>query len=108
MSDGKHCPACGKDIGIWPIFSAVRNRFRCPHCRVRLSYQGIRWLVLALLVLAVPLVAASLYLVRKAELTGLLHDVAFLGILLALWVPVELLVTAYLRSTKVLSRVDAQ
>ncbi len=23
MADGGHCPNCGNDIGVWPIFAAV-------------------------------------------------------------------------------------
>ncbi len=40
MGDGKHCPSCGKDIGVWPILSAgLPSRVRCPHCKSRLRYR---------------------------------------------------------------------
>src|SRR5262245_26609160 len=37
MPDGKHCPACGADVGYWAVARGL-FRIRCPHCRARLSY----------------------------------------------------------------------
>jgi hypothetical protein len=110
MGDGKHCPSCGKDIGLWPIFSAgLPNRVWCPSCKTRLAYRGIAGLVLLLLVLGVALAAACLYLVQQVELTGTAQRAAaFLGLMFALWVPVELVVAVYLRNNKVLDRVNAE
>jgi hypothetical protein len=110
MSDGKHCPSCGKDIGVWPVFSAgLPNRVRCPHCKARLEYRGVVGLVILLSVLGVALLAASVYAVQHLDLTGgPQRALAFAGLVLGLWVPVELAVALYLRSTKELSRTDGQ
>jgi hypothetical protein len=37
MSDGKHCPQCGEDIGYWAVAAGLFG-IRCPHCRTRLRY----------------------------------------------------------------------
>ena len=40
MADGKRCPACGHDIGIWAVVSAMwPTRVWCPHCGARLRYR---------------------------------------------------------------------
>jgi len=42
MRDGKHCPECEKDIGVWPVLSAgLPSRVHCPHCHARLTYGNI-------------------------------------------------------------------
>jgi hypothetical protein len=82
---------------------------RCPHCKARLSYRGVLGLVILLSVLGVALLAAAVYMVQRLELAGgPQRAMAFLGLMLALWVPVELVVAFYLRSNKALSRVDAK
>ena len=101
MANGKVCPACGKDIGVWAIFAAgVPSRIRCPHCRARLQYDGaIRVVVLpfAIVVVAALLgheAAVDLGIVRP----GLI--IAFLALLA--WVPIELLLALYLRDHRTL------
>jgi hypothetical protein len=108
MADGKHCPACGRDIGIWPVFSAgLPNRIWCPHCRARLTYRGARGLVLVLAV-AVVAVAGVGYYTSAAFLDA--HPVtgfALLGgILLAVWALIELAAVQYLRVKCQLARAD--
>jgi len=40
LVDGKRCPSCQRDIGVWPILTAgLPNRIWCPHCHARLSYR---------------------------------------------------------------------
>ncbi|MFI5455928.1 MAG: hypothetical protein ACHRXM_10805 [Isosphaerales bacterium] len=110
MNDGKHCPACGKDIGIWPIFSAgLPNRIWCPHRKARLCYRGVVRLSLALVIIAVALATAPAYATIgfPPDRSFPLRLAAFGVTLLALWMPVELAVALYLRSNKVLSRVGA-
>ena len=73
MNDGKHCPACGKDIGLWAVLLAAwPSRVRCPHCRARLSYGSCIVLV-AILVssLAVLFVGAFGFLVYEIHEFGL-------------------------------------
>lgn len=110
MSDGKHCPSCGQDIGVWPVFSAgLPNRVRCPHCKARLAYRDVLGLVIVLCVLGVALLAASMFTVQQFGLTGgPQRALTFAGLVLGVWVPVELAVAFYLRGTKELRRVDAK
>jgi len=62
VADGKHCPACGRDIGLWPVFTAgLPNRIWCPHCSARLSYRGIAGVVVVLLVALAGTVAVGWY-----------------------------------------------
>lgn len=52
MSDSRHCPECGNNIGILAVFKApLPNRIRCPHCGQRLQHTPIRGLVAVALVL---------------------------------------------------------
>jgi hypothetical protein len=110
MRDGKHCPNCGEDIGIWPIFSAgLPNRIRCPHCKVRLSYERIWRVLLGVCALLAVVLAGSYYAVQLLPLkTDFDYLIAFLAIFFAVWVIVELLVANYLRNKKVLKTVNSQ
>jgi hypothetical protein len=108
MRDGKHCPACGVDIGLWPIFSAgLPGRIRCPRCEARLGYRGIGMVLLVLglvLVLVTAAVFAFAYLV-SLWFAGDLRLLVFLAawlLLFVAWVPVELVAAKYLRENKVL------
>ena len=58
MADGKRCPACSHDIGMWAVLSAAwPTRVWCPHCGARLRYQGTanvsRVIILATLMIGV-------------------------------------------------------
>jgi hypothetical protein len=109
MRDGKHCPSCGKDIGVWPVLTAaLPNLVRCPHCKARLAYRGILGLMIFLSVLAAALLAAFLYAAQELGLSRTQRILAFIAIVVALWVPMELAVTFYLRSSKELVRKDAK
>jgi hypothetical protein len=97
--DGKHCPACGKDIGIWPILMAgLPSWVRCPHCRARLSYGKTGVLVALLFGLLLLLNGAAFYFARQHYSA---HEARFFMVLavivVALWLPVELAATLYLR-----------
>ncbi len=101
MQDGKHCPACGVDIGVWPIFSAgMPSRIRCPNCRANFAYQNV-WDVIVVLLLVATVIAVAGYFIARSfdENWRLLIFIAIMG---AAWVPVELLVAWYLRENKVL------
>jgi hypothetical protein len=108
MHDGKHCPGCGQDIGIWPVFSAgLPNRIWCPHCKARLTYQGIGGVLVVLGGLLVALLGAGVYAVSVIPLQSRFqYLIVFMGVALAISVVIELMVTMYLRNKKVLKRVD--
>lgn len=100
MGDGKHCPACDRDIGIWPVFSAgLPNRIRCPHCPARLRYHETGWVVVVLLfVLAGVIAGAALAVEQIPGLEPRTRPVAVVGLMLGAWVVVELAVVHYLRA----------
>ena len=99
MSDGKHCPGCGKDIGIWPVLIAgLPSWVRCPHCKARLSYGRSGALVLGLFGLLLLVSFAVFYLVgRRHSAGGLSFHIFLVFLVLAAWVPVEFAATMYLR-----------
>lgn len=109
MDDGKHCPDCGKDIGIWPIFSAgLPNRIWCPHCSSRLKYRVTAGMLLVLTLLVVGLTAGAYYISsRYAGMNWRLWAMVFAGLVIVPWIVVELAIAAYLRSRRKLERVDA-
>lgn len=107
MANGKVCPACGRDIGVWAIVTAgLPSRIRCPHCRSRLRYDG------AVAVVAMPfavVVLAALVGHEAAIDVGIARPGLFVAVLLLVtWVPVELLLALYLRDHRTLRIVDSR
>ena len=40
MSNGRNCPVCAEDIGLWPIvYSSAPRKIKCPHCKSILAYD---------------------------------------------------------------------
>ena len=108
MRDGKHCPACAKDIGIWPVLAAgLPSRIRCPHCKARLTYGGSGTLVASLFAVLLTLAVASFFFVsRQHSVLHLQFHVVFVAVALAVMLPVDLAATFYLRSRGVLKKVE--
>jgi len=101
MNDGKHCPACNSDIGVWPIFSAgLPNFIRCPKCRARLAYRQTGFVTLVLAPVVAVCFIGAYYLSFIFE--GNRRYAAFIAIMLGLWMPVEVVIAYYLRQNKVL------
>ena len=104
MTNGKQCPACGKDIGIWAIFAAgMPSRIRCPYCRARLRYDGgsvVMGIALGVVVIVV-LIAHEVAVDIGMSRPGLFAAV----LLLMTWVPIELLPAVYLRDSRRLKMV---
>lgn len=98
--DGKHCPACGKDIGIWPVLMAgLPSWVRCPHCRARLSYGNAGVMVALLLGLLLLLSGAAFYFAKQHYSANEARFFILLAVIVvAVWLPVELAATLYLRS----------
>jgi DNA-directed RNA polymerase subunit RPC12/RpoP len=99
MSDGKHCPACGKDIGLWSVLTAgLPTRVRCPHCSTRLSYGGDSTLMICLFAILLAAGAAAFYFARQLHpITQSRFYITLVLLALALMLPVELAATFYLR-----------
>lgn len=108
MADGKHCPACGHDIGVRPIFTAgLPNWIRCPHCSARLRYRGIAGVALVLVAVLAAVVVGALY--GASAIPGLhpsYQPAAAAGILFGAWAVVELAVARFLRGNRTLVRRD--
>jgi hypothetical protein len=107
MANGKICPACGKDIGIRAIVVAgLPSRIRCPHCRTLLRYDG------ALALMALPfaiVIGAALIIHEVAVDVGMASPGLIVVVLvLATWVPVELLLALYLRDHRTLHVSDSK
>jgi hypothetical protein len=104
MQDGKICPVCEKDIGLWPVFTAAMpSRVTCPHCRTRLHYADTGVLVATLVALFLVFAAgAFFFVIRFVPYTRLEFALVWGGLILALWLPLELLVAFYLRANKTL------
>jgi hypothetical protein len=107
MANGKRCPACGRDIGIWSIFAAgVPSRIRCPHCRSLLRYDG----TLAVIALPFAVVVLAAVIAHEAAVdVGLPMPAVFVAILVVVtWVPIELLLALYLRDHRSLRLVASK
>ena len=99
MSDGKHCPGCTKDIGIWPVLMAgLPSWVKCPHCQARLSYGGGGFIVAGLFGLLLLLTAGAFFFARQHYTANALRFYVLLAVVvIALWLPVELMATLCLR-----------
>src|SRR5262245_16895655 len=99
MNDGKHCPACGTDIGFWPVFWASQpDRISCPTCKAHLAYVGVRAVQLIIVLVLLILIAIGGILASRVD--GALGLVSFILVMLAGWVLVEATVTRYVRANK--------
>jgi hypothetical protein len=64
MSDSRHCPVCGSNIGIWSVFKApLPNRIFCPKCGQRLQHTPITGLVTVAVILIVLLCVVAGYFI---------------------------------------------
>src|SRR5262245_7976997 len=105
-NDGKHCPACGRDIGLWPVLTAILpTRVRCPHCKTSLAYSNSSRLVFGLLALGLLLGAAAYFLAVWMQIKDRIQfHAAAVGLFVALWLPVEIAVTLLVRQRSNLVR----
>jgi uncharacterized protein (DUF983 family) len=107
MADGRHCPACRWDIGLWPVFKApLPHLIRCPHCSARLRYSRVGGVAAVLVVVVAGLAvgghfAAGLIAAAWAEdIQPMARLVVFSWLLLAGWIPVELATAWFLRGNR--------
>jgi uncharacterized protein (DUF983 family) len=100
--DGKHCPRCGEDIGVWAIVSAgLPSRLRCPHCRSRIEYQDAGGFIALLVILAIGFGYAAFTVAKMIVPAGHSLQIAvFAALLLAVWIPVELAAARFLRNRR--------
>jgi hypothetical protein len=97
MGDGKHCPICGKEIGVWPVLVAGwPSRIWCPHFKSRLRYSKIAPVIAVLLVL--PIVIAVGAFVFVSSLATRRHMFLWGAVTIISWAPVEVALTWFLRN----------
>ena len=100
MSPGKHCPNCGQDIGVWPIYRAgLPNRVPCPHCKTRLRYCNTKGLLALVFVIAtIGAVGAYIaaHVLAPTNSPGVRIGI-FALIFIPVWAVVELPIAWYLQ-----------
>jgi len=106
MNSGRDCPACKKDIGLWPVFRAAwPTRVKCPHCKSTLRY-GIRvWRTFFIFVLPLTLALLVLSFALTWRVFGTLDIVSFafsLLLFVVAWGIFEIISAVYLRSHRAL------
>ena len=82
MSDSRHCPECGANIGLWAVFKApLPNRIFCPQCKQRLQHTPITGLVVVAVILTLVVCLGATYLGMQFgddPVTGMLAGVGAL------------------------------
>jgi hypothetical protein len=109
MRDGKHCPECEKDIGVWPVLSAgLPSRIHCPHCNARLTYGNSGTFVACVFAVLLTLAVGSFFAVSSQYSMHYwkFHSV-FIAVALAVMLPVDVVATFYLRKYGVLRKAEA-
>lgn len=99
MGDGKHCPGCGKDIGVWPVLMAgLPTWVRCPHCRARLSYGNSGLVMAVLSAFFLLLILGACYFARQHYAANAMRFYVLMAVVVVVtWLPVELLAAIGLR-----------
>lgn len=85
MSNGRNCPVCAEDIGLWPIvYSSAPRKIKCPHCKSILAYDikvGLLPFFLPLVLIVSVLSARSIDLIF-GNLDEVASTVSFLVVLM--------------------------
>ncbi|MCK5517037.1 MAG: hypothetical protein KAI39_09205 [Desulfobulbaceae bacterium] len=100
---GKQCPACKLDIGIWPILKApLPTMMRCPHCKVPVQYDESGWgVILIVIVMIMPIIYIIgsnmnfIYTMNPLPMAAIIGGTGLL-----IWLPFELLMAFYLRKNQ--------
>lgn len=93
---GKDCPKCGKDIGVWVILKApVPGTLKCKHCGTKIAYESKGWPML--IVFALVYFALLAWLIGISGLRDHLNFFVFIALIFALWMPFELVIIKILR-----------
>lgn len=105
MGDGKHCPGCGKDIGVWPVLSAaLPNWVRCPHCKSRLRYRRAGGVIAIVLVGLLGVVVVTF--LKVSSLATPRRSLIGAAIVIVSYILVELATTWFLRNRRELELAD--
>ncbi len=96
---GKLCPKCGQDIGIWTIIKALwPTMLSCPHCKAAIRYDNSGWgLITVGIIFCLPILsilAANIDFFAMS-FVALLFTASIISLLI--WLPMELFMVFYLR-----------
>lgn len=98
--DGRLCPNCNNDIGLWAIIKAwLPTKLKCPHCKTKLTYEP--WqipLVILCIILYITLLIALSWVTNILILNIIYFILTWALLCIALWQPFELLIAYYLRN----------
>lgn len=110
LTDGMHCPGCGKDIGFMALVKAPwTTRITCPHCRVKLKYLDVRNFNIVLAAVSILIgLPAGWFFVNFIYTGEWYYSMMILAIVLIIWWPIELAFSRYLRAKKRLAPRDWQ
>jgi len=90
---------CGRDIGVWPVFSALwSSLIWCPHCKTRLRYRKTGIIIGALFAVGLIVAVCAFVVVQSLEIAW--PRAVWAAIVLISWVPVELVLTWFLRNRR--------
>ena len=106
---GRHCPACGNEIGwspglksLWPM------SLNCPYCNEDLAYIDTRNVTIFIIMVAVALCLVAFFI--AAYLVPFQYTLLRTGLtalfMMIIWIPVMALSGMYLRSHKLLALKD--
>ncbi|MBW8883351.1 MAG: hypothetical protein JF612_00950 [Planctomycetia bacterium] len=107
-NDGKHCPVCGKDVGMASMITALwPTRIKCPHCKARLAYLNGSALVVNLLAVWAGLGVIAYYALQQwfSPYKPQFYF-AIAALVVAAWLPIELVATLYMRRFGTLEKAD--
>ena len=80
--DGRHCPACGENIGIGPIGTEIiPGRCRCPYCHTKLTWKGAYTATLIMIVLTLAILGGAVLVVRSLGIENRWLAGAVLGVM---------------------------
>ncbi len=108
---GKKCPGCNDDIGLWAIVKApLPNKIKCPHCKTKIEYENTGWwLVVVSTIIYISVICIVAYQVEFAfttkryilsTLSALQLGLIIFVICMTLGLLVEFVIASYLRSNK--------
>ena len=105
-TSGRHCPACGNDVGWAPGLKSVwPMSVTCPYCEEELAYVDTRYVATVIIVVALGLCIGAFFI--AAYLVPYLYMLLRIGLtalfMMIMWVPVVVLSGMYLRSHKLLA-----
>lgn len=108
MSNGKDCPGCGRDIGFMALVKAPwTTRITCPHCRSRLKYLNVRNFNIVLVAISIVIgFPAGFFFVAFIYDDEIYLSFLILLAVIILWLPIELMLSRYLRANKQLALRD--